>query len=55
MYIILSMEKTDSEYVFIQWISCLSQAKKINHGLEVLIYTLKELRQYFVRKMFKIL
>ncbi len=52
MYIIISMESIASQYVFMQWISTLCQGKQINYGLEVLIYTLKKLHEYFVCKIF---
>jgi hypothetical protein len=51
MFIIITSRKEDAQYMFIQWLSNSAQGKNIDNGLDVFIYSLKALREHFVRYM----
>ena len=49
MFIVITGRKAHSEYMFMQWLSASAQGENIENGLDVFIYTLKALREHFVR------
>ncbi len=49
MFIVITSRKADAKYTFIQWLSSSAQSKNIDNGLDVFIYSLKTMREHFVR------
>jgi hypothetical protein len=51
IFIVITGRKADTEYMFIQWLSFSAQDENSDNGLNVFIYSLKALREHFMRNI----